>query len=114
MNVLLLHAGIADRRMWAPQVEALEAAGHRVVAPDLPGFGDAALEPPTVDYVEFAAGLLDGPAAVVGCSFGGRVALELAGAKPELVDAGSCSSLPGSPRRSGRRRRRPASPRRRR
>lgn len=85
MNVLLLHAGIADRRMWAAQVSALEAAGHRVVAPDLPGFGDAALTPPTVDYVEFAAGLLDGPAAVVGCSFGGRVALELAGAKPKLV-----------------------------
>ena len=41
--------------------------------------------PPTVDYVEFAAGLLDGPAAVVGCSFGGRVALELAAAKPDLV-----------------------------
>jgi pimeloyl-ACP methyl ester carboxylesterase len=85
VNVLLLHAGIADRRMWAPQIEALEAAGHRVVAPDLPGFGDAALEPPTVDYVAFAAALLDEPAAVVGCSFGGRVALELAGAKPELV-----------------------------
>ena len=85
MNVLLLHAGIADRRMWAAQVEALEAAGHRVVAPDLPGFGDAALEPPTVDYVAFAAEQLDEPAAVVGCSFGGRVALELAGAKPELV-----------------------------
>jgi 3-oxoadipate enol-lactonase len=85
MTVLLLHAGIADRRMWAPQVEALEAAGHRVVAPDLPGFGDAALEPPTVDYVGFAAGLLDDPAVVVGCSFGGRVALELAGATPELV-----------------------------
>jgi 3-oxoadipate enol-lactonase len=85
VNVLLLHAGIADRRMWAPQIEALEAAGHRVVAPDLPGFGDAALEPPTVDYVAFSAALLDEPAAVVGCSFGGRVALELAGAKPELV-----------------------------
>lgn len=85
MNVLLLHAGIADRRMWAPQVEALEAAGHSVVAPDLPGFGDTALVPPTVDYVEFAARLLNGPAAVVGCSFGGRVALELAGSKPELV-----------------------------
>lgn len=86
MTVLLLHAGIADRRMWAPQVEALEAAGHRVLAPDLPGFGDAALTPPTVDYVAFASGQLDGPAAVVGCSFGGRVALELAAAKPELVD----------------------------
>ena len=85
MNVLLLHAGIADRRMWAAQVEVLETARHRVLAPDLPGFGDAALTPPTVDYVEFAAGLLDGPAAVVGCSFGGRVALELAAAKPKLV-----------------------------
>jgi 3-oxoadipate enol-lactonase len=85
VNVLLLHAGIADRRMWAPQIEVLEAAGHTVLAPDLPGFGDAPLEPPTVDYVAFAAGLLDGPAAVVGCSFGGRVAVELAGSKPELV-----------------------------
>ena len=85
MNVLLLHAGIADRRMWAQQVAALEAAGHRVLAPDLPGFGDAALEPPTVDYVAFAAGLLDEPGAVVGCSFGGRVALELAGSRPDLV-----------------------------
>jgi pimeloyl-ACP methyl ester carboxylesterase len=71
--------------MWAPQVEVLEAAGHRVLAPDLPGFGDAALEPSTVDYVGFASELLDEPAAVVGCSFGGRVALELAGSKPELV-----------------------------
>jgi len=85
MNVLLLHAGIADRRMWAPQVAALEAAAHRVLAPDMPGFGDTALEPPTVDYAGFAAGLLDEPAAVVGCSLGGRVALELAGSRPELV-----------------------------
>ena len=85
MTVLLLHAGIADRRMWGQQVEALEAAGHRALAPDLPGFGDNALTPPTVDYVKFAAGLLDGATAVVGCSFGGRVALELAAAKPKLV-----------------------------
>ena len=86
MNVLLLHAGIADRRMWAPQLDALEAAGHHPLAPDLPGFGDAALEPGIVDYVGFAAGHLDGPGAVVGCSFGGRVALELALARPDLVD----------------------------
>jgi len=85
MNVLLLHAGIADRRMWTPQVRALEAAGHAVLAPDMPGFGDEGLEPPTVDYVAFAARLLDGPAAVVGCSLGGRVAFELAGSHPELV-----------------------------
>ena len=86
MDVLLLHAGIADRRMWAPQVKALGAAGHNVDAPDLPGFGDAALEPGEVSYVGFAASQLSGTAGVVGCSFGGRVALELAFHRPELVD----------------------------
>ena len=86
MDVLLLHAGIADRRMWAPQVESLGAAGHRVVAPDLPGYGDAALEPGEVSYVDVAASHVSGPTAVVGCSFGGRVALELASHRPELVD----------------------------
>ena len=85
-DVLLLHAGIADARMWTAQVEGLEAAGHRALAPDLPGFGDAALEPGSIDYVGFAASLLERPAAVVGCSFGGRIALELAVARPELVD----------------------------
>jgi pimeloyl-ACP methyl ester carboxylesterase len=85
-EVLLLHAGIADRRMWAPQIEALSEAGHRVLAPDLPGFGNAALELGTIAYVDYTAALLEGRAAVVGCSFGGRVALELALARPELVD----------------------------
>jgi pimeloyl-ACP methyl ester carboxylesterase len=83
---LLLHAGIADRRMWASQVEALEAAGHTVLAPDLPGYGEAPLVPPTVDYVRFAAARLGGPGAVVGCSFGGRVALELTASRPQLVE----------------------------
>ena len=87
-DVLLLHAGIADSRMWAPQVEALEAAGHRALAPDLPGFGETPLVPGTVDYVAHVTALLDGPTAVVGCSFGGRIALEVAVAleRPELVE----------------------------
>ena len=86
-DVLLLHAGIADSRMWAPQVEALEAAGHRVLAPDLPGFGRTPLVPGTVDYVAHVTALLGGPTAVVGCSFGGRIALEVAVAlEPELVE----------------------------
>ena len=85
-DVLLLHAGIADRRMWEPQIEALEAAGHRTLAPDLPGFGDAPLEPGTIAYVDYAASLLDRPATIAGCSFGGRIALELAAARPDLVE----------------------------
>ena len=85
-DVLLLHAGIADRRMWEPQVEALEPAGHRALVPDLPGFGEASLEAGVVDYVAFATAQLALSAAVVGCSFGGRIALELAVARPELVE----------------------------
>jgi pimeloyl-ACP methyl ester carboxylesterase len=84
-DVLLLHAGIADSRMWASQLEGLTAAGHNVLAPDLPGFGETPLDPGTVDYVTHAADRLDGSTAVVGCSFGGRIALELALAQPVLV-----------------------------
>lgn len=86
MNVLLLHAGVADSRSWAAQVEALRAAGHRPLAPDLPGWGSTPLQPGRLSYVEHVAALLDGPAAVVGCSFGGRIALELAVERPELVE----------------------------
>ena len=86
MNVLLLHAALGDSRSWAPQVEALRAAGHEPIAPDLPGYGDEPLRPGRLSYVEHVAALLDTPAAVVGCSFGGRVALELAVEHPELVE----------------------------
>ena len=85
-DVLLLHPGLGDSRSWGPQVEALAAAGHRPLAPDLPGYGDEPLRPGRLSYVEHVAGLLDRPAAVVGCSFGGRVALELAVEHPELVE----------------------------
>lgn len=84
-DVLLLHAGIADSRMWEPQRAALEATGRRVVAPDLRGFGSRPLEHGRFSYVADAASLLEGPTDVVGCSLGGRVALELALARPELV-----------------------------
>jgi 3-oxoadipate enol-lactonase len=85
-DVLLLHPGLGDSRSWGPQLEALAAAGHRPVAPDLPGYGDEPLRPGRLSYVEHVAGLLDGPAAVVGCSFGGRIALELTVEHPELVE----------------------------
>jgi pimeloyl-ACP methyl ester carboxylesterase len=85
-TVLLLHAGIADSRMWEPQVAPLEAAGHRVLTPDLRGFGrrPAATEP--FSHARDAEALLDGPTVVVGCSLGGRVALELALLQPALVE----------------------------
>jgi pimeloyl-ACP methyl ester carboxylesterase len=95
--VLLIHAGIADSRMWHPQVPALEAAGFRVLAPDLRGFGDHRLAPERFSYVADMAALLGAPCAVVGCSLGGRVALELAVHRPDLVErlAVIAPGLPG-------------------
>jgi pimeloyl-ACP methyl ester carboxylesterase len=82
----LLHAGIADSRVWRPQVEVLEAAGYRVIAPDLRGFGDHRLEPAPFSHVRDVEELIDGPTAVVGNSLGGRVALELAVHCEDLVE----------------------------
>ena len=72
--------------MWRPQIEALQAAGYRVLAPDLRGFGERVLEPAPFSYVRDVEALLDGPTTVVGNSLGGRVALELALYRPELVE----------------------------
>ena len=89
--VLLVHAGIADSRMWAAVAERLVAAGHRVVTCDLPGFGRTPLGPGVVSEAGDLVALLDDldveRAAAVGASFGGRVALELALRAPERVAA---------------------------
>ncbi|WP_270888578.1 alpha/beta fold hydrolase [Pedococcus sp. 5OH_020] len=79
--VLLLHAGVADRRMWDPVVPSLSHS-FRVVRPDLRGFGETPLPPEEYADADDLDALLDSlgitDAAVVGSSFGGRVALELA------------------------------------
>lgn len=86
--VLLLHAGIADRTMWDEHLEPLAAAGYRVVAPDLPGFGEAAAAEPVAhweDVLETMDGLGIERAALVGNSFGGAVALRAAAVAPERI-----------------------------
>jgi len=82
MTVLLIHAGVCDSRQWKRQLALLPEA----IAPDLPGFGDAPEPEGEFSVVDDLAALLDGPAAVVGNSLGGRVALQLALARPDLVE----------------------------
>ena len=87
--VVLVHAGICDRRMWNPQMTAL-AAGRRVVRLDLRGFGasDRKAAAPFAHHLEVAS-LLDELAIerahVVGVSMGAGVVAEVALARPELV-----------------------------
>jgi 3-oxoadipate enol-lactonase len=81
---ILLHAGIADSRMYRQQVETLAPAR----AFDLPGFGQGPPEPEVVDYRAFVRDRLpDEPATLLGTSLGGRIALELALESPERVAA---------------------------
>jgi len=89
-DVVLIHAGIADSRMWEPQLRSF-APSHRVIAPDLPGFGQTPLDQDPVDFRAFVRDALDAAgmqsAALVGTSLGGRIALELALESPERVSA---------------------------
>lgn len=80
--LLLLHAFPFDRSMWEPQLAAL-ASSARVIAPDLPGFGESPAAPFTIEGVadlvaEFLGALNVPKATVCGLSMGGYVALALA------------------------------------
>jgi pimeloyl-ACP methyl ester carboxylesterase len=89
-GIVLVHAGIADARMWDPQWELL-ARDHRVLRLDLGGFGRATLEPGPLCHAADVLATMDRAdmptATIVGASMGGAVSIDLAVAHPERVDA---------------------------
>ncbi|MGW4199480.1 alpha/beta fold hydrolase [Streptomyces sp. NPDC004726] len=100
-DVVLLHSTVCDRRMWEPQWHALADAGHRVVRADFRAFGGT--PPSNVPYrdADDVIALMDAlgieRAALVGSSYGGRIALEIAARDPTRVSALAllCAGLPG-------------------
>jgi pimeloyl-ACP methyl ester carboxylesterase len=86
--VVLVHAGIADRRMWRATVPVL-AGEFTVVTYDQRGFGESTLPSGPATYTDDLRALLDHlgieRAALVGVSLGGRVVLEHALLHPESV-----------------------------
>ena len=88
---LLLHAFPFDGAMWDAVAAPLRSAGHEVLAPDLRGFGSAPLgerHPDIGVLVDDVVALMgERPAAVIGCSMGGYVALGIARQRPDLVAA---------------------------
>ncbi len=85
--VMLVHAGVADARMWARQVDEL-AQDHRVITVDLRGYGETPVEP-AAKYSD-AGDLLDvldelgvDTVAAVGASYGGYVVQQAASRQPE-------------------------------
>lgn len=87
--LVLLHAGVADRRMWEPQWPSLTRQ-HDVVRLDLRGFGESVARPTDgwshlADVIAALRALDIDRAHLVGASMGAGVAVEVALAEPELV-----------------------------
>ena len=88
--IVLLHEGIADRRMWDREFPAL-ARQHRVLRYDLRGYGGSPPAASEFSPVRDLVALLDEAGLarplIVGPSIGGKIALDLALAHPDRVGA---------------------------
>lgn len=96
--LVLVHAGVADRRMWDPQWQAL-TADRDVLRLDLRGFGESVQLPagplsPVDDLLDTLDHAGVDRCHLVGASFGAGVAVEAALARPVLA-ASLFLSAPG-------------------
>lgn len=88
--LVLVHAGVADRRMWDPQMPTL-AERHRVIRYDARGFGESL--PPQgawsqhTDLLGVLDELLISRTHLVGASMGAGIAVEAALARPSTIDS---------------------------
>lgn len=106
-TVLLVHTAGQSGVQWRRTAPALVEAGYRVLVPDLPGHGRSEPHPagPVQDLGDYAAWCLDlvelaGCArfSVVGCSIGGKIALDLACRAGGRIDAAiSMAAVGGRP-----------------
>ena len=88
--VVLVHAGIADARMWDPQWDAL-VASHRVIRYDTRGFGRTETGDVPFSNRSDLVAVLDAAgierAVFVGCSRAGQIVLDTAVEYPDRVAA---------------------------
>jgi 3-oxoadipate enol-lactonase len=86
--LVLIHAGIADRRMWDPQIPEF-SQHYRVLRYDLRGYGQSTIPPQPYAHHDDLAGLLQHleieQAHILGISMGGRVAIEFTLTYPDMV-----------------------------
>jgi pimeloyl-ACP methyl ester carboxylesterase len=90
--VLLIHGMVSDSTTWSRSAALLAERGYRVLAPDLLGHGESDKPEHGYQLADFAASLTAlltelgvDRVTVVGHSFGGAVAMQLAYEQPELV-----------------------------
>jgi pimeloyl-ACP methyl ester carboxylesterase len=88
-DVVFLHAGIADRTMWEPQLEAFSDR-YRCTVFDWRGVGESAIGEVPYSRRDDLAAVMDAVGAatanLVGCSIGAGFALDFAIEQPQRVD----------------------------
>jgi len=88
--IVFLHAGVADKRMWNHQVAEFKDS-HFVVSYDRRGFGETTAVDEVFSHIEDLREVLDqlgiSTASIVGCSQGGRIAIDFTLAYPQRVTA---------------------------
>lgn len=92
--VLLIHGFPLCRMLWRPQAKALTAAGYRVLAPDLRGFGQSdagsntgSMEQYADDLIELLDHLGIEQVTAIGMSMGGYVLFNLLERYPGRISA---------------------------
>ena len=97
--VVCIHTAGQNGVQWRNTLLGLPALGYRVIVPDLPGHGrsDAARTGPVTDlgyYSEWVIRLIDELGLdrpyVMGCSIGGKIALDIASRIPERLAGAVC------------------------
>src|SRR5689334_10120935 len=92
--ILLCHGFPETSHSWHQQIPVLAAAGYRVVAPDLRGYGESSCPTSTDVYTTFhlvgdLVGLLDAlsieRAVIVGNDWGATVAWQMALMRPDRI-----------------------------
>ncbi|MHA5049652.1 alpha/beta fold hydrolase [Streptomyces sp. SD15] len=91
LPLVLIHGHPFDHTMWAPQITAFSPT-HRVIAPDLRGYGASPVVPgitPLATFAEDIAALLDDLGVtefvLAGLSMGGQIAMECHRQFPERI-----------------------------
>lgn len=88
-DIIFVHAGIADRTMWEPQLEAFSSR-CRCTAFDIRGFGESPVGEESFSRRDDLAAVMDAVGAahatVIGCSVGAGFALDFAIEQPTRVE----------------------------
>jgi pimeloyl-ACP methyl ester carboxylesterase len=82
-TVVLIHGAFADASSWSCEVAELQRDGYSVIAPAVPLRGLASDSAYVTDVVRN----INGPVILVGHSYGGEVATEVAASDPQQIKA---------------------------